>query len=64
MDINEYLNTVYYLNDAAGADYDELWLDKSEISEDAPCNLNGYNLRIKKINDTMQPISEEVIGLT
>lgn len=64
MDVNEYLNTVYYLEGAEGPDYEELWRKNNEIKEDTRYNLNGYNLRIKKINDTIQPINEEIIGLT
>lgn len=60
MDANDYLNTVYYIDGAKGEDA-ELWKGQVLPSEDY--NLNGYYSRIKKINDTLLPITEEISGL-
>jgi hypothetical protein len=64
MDVDEYLRTVYYLENgdikAQGLDA-ELW--ESGVNSNKKFNLNGYALRVKRINEAMRPISEEVIGL-
>lgn len=66
MDPSDYLNTVYYPNGAIGPDA-ELWNDTSEVEvseyEDwRDTTLNGYYQRVKRINDTLLPINEEIIG--
>jgi hypothetical protein len=59
MDVKDYLNTVYYLDGASGADL-KLW-EKQTPSDNY--TLNGYFQRIKKINDTIIPINEEIVRL-
>jgi hypothetical protein len=60
MNSDDYLNTVYYLDGAKGPDAD-LWEEGSV--ENGNYTLNGYIPRIKKINTTVLPINEELIGL-
>ena len=63
MDVNDYLNTAYYLNNAIGPDAG-LWPGQMQYNaENLPTNINGYYPRIKKINDELMPINEELIGL-
>ena len=60
MNTEDYLLTNYYIDDAKGPD-GELW--NGEVTEQNDYNLNGYFLRLKKINDTLEPIKETLIGL-
>jgi hypothetical protein len=69
MDARDYLDTVYYIDNAQGKD-GELWKIKNNegtpvdgyVKTDDTYNLNGYYQRIKKINDALLPINEEIIG--
>ena len=59
MDTEDFLQTAYYIDGAEGPDA-ELW--NGQVSNSNNFNLNGYYPRIKKINDTLKPISQELIG--
>lgn len=69
MDVNNYLTTNYYLSNDNGIKakgYDaQLWklgeVDKAE--NDTEVNLYGYFPRLKKINEELLPLDEEIIGL-
>ena len=74
MDVNDYLNTVYYLSDnssgttiiATGEDA-ELWNDETKVKKpetgaSVKYNLNGYYDRVKKINEAIRPINQQLIG--
>ena len=60
MDSQEYFTTNYYLNGAQGKDA-TLW--DGQVA-DGDFNLNGYFLRIKKINEAIKPISEQLSNLS
>ena len=60
MDVDEYLNKAYNLADAQGPD-GELWDERVTTNESY--NLNGYFHRLKKINDTLLPLNEDLIGV-
>jgi hypothetical protein len=64
MDTNDFLDTVYYIDGAKGKD-SILWDDNQvvAITEEEDATLNGYYLRVKKINDTLIPIADEITGL-
>jgi hypothetical protein len=61
MRADDYLNDNYYLTGAVGNDA-ELW-EGGEVSKDGPLNVKGYFPRVKKINDTLIPIADEIAGL-
>ena len=61
MDVREYLNTVSYLEGAKGLDA-ELWTG-NYVTNSSDFTLNGYEPRIRKINDALQPINTELAGL-
>ena len=64
MDVNNYLTTNYYLDDAVGNDA-ALWTGEiTAPSGTQQTNINGYFPRLKKINDAILPLNEEVIGLS
>ena len=60
MRADDYLNDNYYLTGAAGDDA-ELWTG-NEVSTGS-LNTKGYFPRIKKINEALIPIADEVAGL-
>ena len=70
MDINDYLNTTSKLTGAKGPDY-YLWEYQKDgkvvrdVAEGSleETNLNGYFLRLKKINTALVPISERLAEL-
>jgi hypothetical protein len=62
MNVKDYLDTVYYIDGAAGEDAD-LWEGEVIKASSENTTLNGYYSRLKKLNDTIIPISEEVAGL-
>jgi hypothetical protein len=66
MDADEYLDTVYHMDGAAGLDA-ELWKDSDGqnygVTPSDDYTLNGYFPRIKMINDALKPINTELIGL-
>lgn len=62
MDAAEYFDTIYYLTSAKGQDAG-LWNDENKVDK-GDFNLKGYALRLKKINDAMVPINQELVGLT
>lgn len=62
MDAAEYFGTIYYLTGAQGWDA-RLWNNEKAVAE-GDFNLKGYALRVKKINDAMMPINQELVGLT
>lgn len=62
MDAAEYFDTIYYLTGAQGWDA-RLWDNEKTVAE-GDFNLKGYALRVKKINEAMIPINQELIGLT
>lgn len=63
MDTEEYIETNYYLTDAAGPD-GKLWA-KGEVIEESLENttINGYFPRVNKINKAIEPIDRELEGL-
>jgi hypothetical protein len=64
MDTNDFLDTVYYIDGAKGND-SALWDDKQveSVTKEEDTTLNGYYLRVKKINDALIPIADEITGL-
>jgi hypothetical protein len=62
MNDDDYFNTVYHLTGATGRDA-ELWSDTKKVVDSATYTLNGYYLRVKKINDTIIPINQTLIDL-
>jgi hypothetical protein len=65
MPTNEYLNEVYYLNGAFGSDA-PLWNNNDNKvappDVDNVENIKGYYPRLKKINDALRPIADEISG--
>ena len=60
MPVSAFLNEVYYIDeDAGGSDY-PLW--NNLFSASNPANIKGYYPRIKKLNDTLLPINEQLSG--
>jgi hypothetical protein len=64
MPVDDFLDTVYYLDGAAGEDA-ELWGEGGAVepASGVDTTLNGYYPRIKKLNDAIIPINEDLIGL-
>lgn len=62
MDVDDYLDTAYKFNNSKGPDsiLHEGYVEQSSLDE---TTLNGYFPRLKKINEAMLPITEELIGL-
>jgi hypothetical protein len=60
MPVGDFLEEVYYIDeDAGGSDY-SLW--DNLFSASNPANIKGYYPRIKKLNDTLLPINEQLSG--
>ena len=64
MNSAEYLNNTYYLDGAIGPDA-ELWNDETKVkSEEGVINPKGYYARLKKINNALTPIADQIAGFT
>lgn len=68
MQPSDYFNTAYYFTngDEAARGLDSSLWTNGEVENVATIDgttLNGYNARVKKINDALIPLNEEIIGL-
>jgi hypothetical protein len=65
MPVSEYLDEVYYLDGAFGSDA-PLWSNNENKvappDADNIENIKGYYPRLKKINDALRPITDELSG--
>jgi hypothetical protein len=63
MNADDYIRSNYYLEGAVGPDK-ELWPNNDNIVANGnKYNLNGYFDRVRKINSSLRPIGEEIVGL-
>ena len=70
MKADDYLTTNYYMTGAKGPD-GVLWKEKDSngtlkdvfMTTDSTYTLNGYFPRLKKINEAIMPLNQEIIGL-
>ena len=64
MDPTSYLNLVYKIDGAVGHDY-PLWSEGyvSEPDERTNENINGYFLRLSKLNKSILPLNQKIVGL-